>query len=113
LAEDKAQGGKNRAAYNSWLEATPTPINNQPVVPHQFCRTTSVGAASCRETVFSFRQRRIRSKDDRFNTPKSGFKILDRAKEQGALRKKSGAYTAVREHFFSERNAAIWCEMNF
>jgi hypothetical protein len=46
-------------------------------------------------------------------TPKSGFKILDRAKEQGALRQKSGAYTSVREHFLSERNAAIWCEMNF
>jgi hypothetical protein len=45
--------------------------------------------------------------------PKSGFKILDRAKEQGALRQKSGAYTSVREHFLSERNAAIWCEMNF
>jgi hypothetical protein len=45
--------------------------------------------------------------------PISGFKSLDRAKEQGALRQKSGAYTVVREHFLPECNAAIWCEMNF
>jgi hypothetical protein len=44
---------------------------------------------------------------------KNEFKILDRAKEQGALGQKSGAYTAVGEHFLPERNAAIWCEMNF
>jgi hypothetical protein len=29
LAEDKALGEENRAAYNSWLEATPTTIINK------------------------------------------------------------------------------------
>ena len=38
-------------------------------------------------------------------------KSLDLVREQGAIRFKSAAYTAVREHFESDRNAAIGQEM--
>jgi hypothetical protein len=44
-----------------------------------------VGAASCRDTVFSFLQRRIRPKDGHFKT-ESEIKSLARAEKQGALR---------------------------
>jgi len=64
-----------------WLEANPTTIHNQNAVLNLFLKITGVGAASCREAVFSIPQRRIRSKDDLFKTSKSGFKSLDRAKE--------------------------------
>jgi hypothetical protein len=39
-------------------------------------------------------------------------KFLDLGREQGAIRFESGAHTAVREHFESDRNAAIGQEMN-
>jgi hypothetical protein len=64
-----------------WLEANPTTIHNQNAVLNLFLKITGVGAASCREAVFSIPQRRIRLKDGRFKNFKSGFKILDRAKE--------------------------------
>jgi hypothetical protein len=43
-----------------------TTINNQNDVLKLFLKITGVGAASCRETVFAFPQRRIRLKDGRF-----------------------------------------------
>jgi len=36
LAEDKARGGENGAAYISWLEATPTTIMNRTVATDHF-----------------------------------------------------------------------------
>jgi hypothetical protein len=64
------------------LEATLTTINNQNAVLNLFLKITGVGAASCREAAFSIPQRRIRLKDGRFKTSKSGFKSLDRAEAQ-------------------------------
>jgi hypothetical protein len=40
-----------------------------------------------------------------------GFKLLDLAREHGEIRFKSGAYTAVREHFESNFNTAIGQEI--
>ena len=42
-----------------------------------------------------------------FDLFKSDFNIPDHARRQGAIRFKSGAYTSVREHFESDRNAAF------
>ena len=44
---------------------------------------------------------------------KSDLKTSDHARRQGAIRFKSGAYTIVREHFESDRNAAFGYEMGF
>ena len=38
---------------------------------------------------------------------KSDFKTPDHTRRQGAIRFESGAYTLVREHFESDRNAAL------
>jgi hypothetical protein len=38
---------------------------------------------------------------------RSGFKILDRVREQGVRRIKNGAYTSVREYFNPRDNAVI------
>jgi hypothetical protein len=40
---------------------------------------------------------------------RNGFKTLDHAEGQGAVQRKSAAYTVVCEHFEEERNTDIRC----
>jgi hypothetical protein len=63
--------------------------------------------------ILSFHKAKCIRCPSKFNIIIAACKRLDLVRGQGGIRFESGAYTSVREHFETDRNAAIGQEMGF